>query len=208
MKKNLNAESAKKKIKLPIWAYLIYFLTALFLLTGVTFSKYVVGTNENDSARAVTFEDIAVSEIGDFFENGKLLLQPGVDLEKKAVVNFGGSETATYVFIAVNPAGWTVGSDNYGYTVQDGKISYSIDNSLWTYLMNDDEKYIYYIPLNVNEKLTNADIIKDGKVFVNDMLKNSELQSLTELTVEFRAVAVQSAGFENAQDAWKAVSTK
>ena len=187
MKKNLNAESAKKKIKLPIWAYLIYFLTALFLLTGVTFSKYVVGTNENDSARAVTFEDIAVSEIGDFFENGKLLLQPGVDLEKKAVVNF---------------------SDNYGYTVQDGKISYSIDNSLWTYLMNDDEKYIYYIPLNVNEKLTNADIIKDGKVFVNDMLKNSELQSLTELTVEFRAVAVQSAGFENAQDAWKAVSTK
>lgn len=32
MKKNLNAESAKKKIKLPIWAYLIYFLTALFLL--------------------------------------------------------------------------------------------------------------------------------------------------------------------------------
>ena len=36
----------------------------------------------SDSARVITFGDLTLTETGDFYEEGKLMIIPGVDLKK------------------------------------------------------------------------------------------------------------------------------
>lgn len=46
----------KKKFKLPPTAYLSYFLLALFLLSFVTFSRYVTSTDNSETGRSAIFQ--------------------------------------------------------------------------------------------------------------------------------------------------------
>ncbi|MGN0165551.1 MAG: hypothetical protein ACI39R_05155 [Lachnospiraceae bacterium] len=202
----------KNKNRLPVRAYLIYLSVFLFLLTGVTFSKYVASSNGTDSARVASIEDITVTETGSFIEDTKLLLQPGVDLEKKAVVNFGGSEVATYVFIEVSAPGWTKKDNHTAFSAGNGAVSWVIDD-FWTYLLSENDRDVYFAIVEPNRKLVNEDIIQDGIITVSSRLKNSELSYLNGLSLEFCAWAVQYDGFgnfdteaEHAQAAWDAVN--
>lgn len=210
----MEVQSMKKnnqKFRLPLRAWLMYLVVIAFLSTGVTLSRYVTSTTGNDSAGVITFHDITITETGDFYEEGKLLLQPGVDLEKKAVVNFGGSQAAVYVFLSSQAEGFAKQSDNMQFTALDGKISWQID-STWQYLLSENNTHVYYTALTPNTAIA-KEIISGGTVEVADTLKNSELQALPTLSVSFEATAVQADGFgnfaneaEHAKAAWNAVS--
>jgi len=52
----MNSDNQKKRIKLPLHAYLLYLLVASLLFTGVSFSSYVATTSGADSARVAKFE--------------------------------------------------------------------------------------------------------------------------------------------------------
>lgn len=205
----------KRRVKLPIRAYLLYLLLASFLLTGVTFSKYITVSQGGDAARVITMGDILLTESGDFYDdlNEKLMIVPGVDLAKKALLAYEGSEAACYLFIEVTAAQWET-EDHYIYSAAEGKIVWSVDD-FWTYLESEGNQHIYYRVLAPNVEIQDQDIIKEGKVVVSDLLTKTELGALSGLSLTLRATAVQLDGFgdypteaEHAQAAWSSVKSK
>lgn len=196
-------EKKIKKFRLPLRAWLLYLVLVAFLSTGVTLSKYVTSTQGGDSARIIKFGDISITETGDFTDE-KFRIQPGVNLNKTATIDFKGSEANTYVFLEVSTDTFTAAADNYTFSTVDEKIKWSVDKTNWTYLTSENGKYIYYKALTANTAF-NADIITDNTVYVSSQLLNSESQGITNLSVSFRGIAVQANGFPTASDAWEAV---
>lgn len=196
-------EKKIKKFRLPLRAWLLYLVLVAFLSTGVTLSKYVTSTQGGDSARIIKFGDISITETGDFTDE-KFRIQPGVNLNKTATIDFKGSEANTYVFLEVSTDTFTAVADNYTFSKVDEKIKWSVDKTNWTYLTSEKGKYIYYKALTANTAF-NADIITDNTVYVSSQLLNSEAQGITNLSVSFRGIAVQANGFPTANDAWEAV---
>lgn len=218
----------KRRVKLPIRAYLVYLLVVVSLTTGVTLSKYVAGTSASGSARIIKIGGIEVVE-----QTGNSLMKqtddgsrvfylvPGVDIEKKAYVNYGGSESASYVFVKIDATGWTQdSSDEYKFTAANGHISWKVDAENWTYLdASSDATYVYYKVVAPNEKLNGADIVADeGLITVSPELTNTELGGLAEgFGLSFEATAVQYDGWAadtssdsdaNVKKAWNSVKSK
>lgn len=46
----MDEQKKKKRVRLPLRAYLLYLLLVTFALTGVTFSRYVVSSDWGDGA--------------------------------------------------------------------------------------------------------------------------------------------------------------
>lgn len=200
----------KQKFRLSPRVWLMYLIVLAVLSTGVTLSRYVTSSSGDDQAGVIRFHDIRISETGSFYEAGTLLLQPGVDLEKKAVVEFGGSEAAVYVFLTVDTENFIKQDDNMQFTALDQKIRWQIDGS-WQYLLSEDQTHVYYMSLAPNTTLEQA-IIRNGAVLVSDEIIRTEMQNLDSLAVSFQATAVQSDGFgvsgteaDHAKKVWDAV---
>ena len=82
----------KRKIRLPFSAVLLYLALIAILLSGVTFSRYMAGTTVVDTARVASMKNITITETGNFTEQNKWVILPGVNLNKNAVIHFDGSE--------------------------------------------------------------------------------------------------------------------
>ena len=198
-----------KRVKLPLRAYLLYLLVASFLMTGVTFSKYIAASTGGDSARVATIQELSITESEGNYDtdnDGKKewVVIPGVDLKKDAKVSFGGSEAATYVFVKITAEKWTVGEDNKTYTISDGNtelMSFAVADG-WSYLAPG----VYYKTVAPNTALNEA-VIKDGTITVTRDVTEANIEK-TESSITLRAYAVQSSGFASAQDAWNSVSEK
>lgn len=199
---------------LSLRACMLYLLVSLFLVSGITLSRYVTLTNGGDGARVAVIRQLSITESGDFYEPSRLRIQPGVDLTKKAVVTFAGCEAAVYVFAQVQVSGWTLEPDGYTYTAAEGKLRWSMDSS-WTFLSSEGSDAVYYRVLAPNEILTDAPLIRDGLVQVSDTLRNSEIKALPALSAAFTATVVQYDGFgdfaaetAHANAAWNAVKDR
>lgn len=196
-----------RKKGVPLRAVLLYICLCTFVVIGVTFSKYIATSNGGDEARVVKFDDISITEEGDFVDSGedkgKLIVAPGVDIVKKATLDFAGSETASYIFVEVTANGFEQSSARE-FVSADGKISLAIDDS-WNVLPISDNKYAYYIALEPNTPLNSYPIIKDGVVDVDWTLKNSELKKLGALSIAFKATAVQTDG-RSAEATWALIN--
>ena len=200
-----------KIIRLPIQAYLSYLLLATFLLSGVTFSRYVTRTEGSDVARIATFGNVEIQESGSFNADGKLVIVPGIDLQKIATVIFEGSESATYMFVEIETGtSWKCDQDNKAFSVmiEDKELmTWSVADE-WTYLEPvTDNRRVYYRALLPNQALK-GNIIKENKITVSKDMTESELAGLADLYINFRATAVQSDGFESVSKAWLSLKTK
>lgn len=192
-KKNISENSPK--FRLPLRAYLTYILVATFLVTGVTYSKYVTRATGGDAARVMKMGDVTITETGDFYEDYGLRIIPGVDLEKKAVVTFEGSEATCYVFLEVYAENWST-ADNIEFIDEvNSKITWKMSDE-WMYLSSDGDKHIYYMIVEPNVNL-DKEIINQNVVCVSEELTNSEIKKYdaTSLNIKFQAIAVQYDGF-------------
>ncbi len=181
----------RMKYRLPIQAWLLYILAALFLTTGITLSKYITTTNGDDSAQIISFGDLSLTETGDFYEENRMLVQPGVDLEKKAVLSFAGADTAVYIFVRVKTADWDVNADHTQYSCLSEKIHWEIDSENWTYLQSDAQEAVYYKMLPANTALPETSLILEDTIHVSNTLKRSELEQLDDISISFQGYAVQ-----------------
>lgn len=207
-----------KRVKLPLRAYLLYLLVASFLMTGVTFSKYITASTGGDSARVATIQELNITESGSNgtgADAGKWVVIPGVPLEKDAEVTFGGSEAATYVFVKITAEKWTVGEDNMTYTISDGGkllMSWSVADE-WTCLLTATDGSRVYVYKTDNNNIVapntalNEAVIKDGTITVTRDVTEANI-AMTESTITLRAFAVQSSGFASDLAAWNSVSAK
>ena len=201
------------KVNIPMCiATLLFCLTLISVhFTSGLYAKYSVSDSGSDSARVISFGDLTLSESGDFYENNSLMIIPGVNLTKKATVDFAGSESATYVFVEIVPSdGW---QETYGYTfsyISNDKIAmqWSV-NEYWELLTDENGIYVYYRALVPNTALEGVDIIADnGRIFVSDQISKSELGSMVNISIKLRAAVVQAGGFANPEAAWNSVAAK
>lgn len=202
---------------------LLYLALIAAALSGVTFSRYVTGTTVSDSARVAMMKDLTVTETGMPDELDQRVILPGVDMTKKAVVDFKGSEMACYVFCEITANGWTRAADHFGYTAGNGLLSWAVDNTKWIFLQGDDSTSVYYCIVNANTVL-HADVLAGGgKITVSEDITRSQLNAVASpaapLSIKISATAVQYHGFserlpagytetDRAKAAWNAVKGK
>lgn len=215
----MSLENNSKKYKIPKHIYLIYLLIFTFLFTGVTFSKYIATSTGNDGSRIVKFGDITLTETGDFDSFGKMIITPGVNLNKKADVSFENSETASYIFLKVETgSSWIKDStDSYTFNALNKNINWAVDNTNWTFLKDETVASIYYMTVPANTQVDNKNILKGNLVNVSSSIKNSDLKALVpdNMDIKFTAYAMQYDGSSNETDehtralkAWNLVSSK
>ena len=94
----------------------MYILASLFLKTGITLSKYITTTNGSDAARLIAFGNLELTETGEFSERNHMLVQHGVNLNKRAVIQFEGAETAVYIFMRVDTSALDLDADSMRYS--------------------------------------------------------------------------------------------
>lgn len=213
-------QNKKAKFRLPFSAVLLYLALIAAALSGVTFSRYVTGTTVGDSARVAMMKELTVTETEGLEQR---VILPGVDMTKKAVVDFEGSEMACYVFCEITTNGWTRAADNFHYTAGSGILNWAVDSAKWTYLQEDGSTSVYYCIVNANTAL-HADVLaEDGKITVSADITRSQLDTLAAsaapLSIKISATAVQYHGFseglsagyteaDRAMAAWNAVKGK
>ena len=221
MKYNEKTER-KPKFRLPFSAVLLYLVLIATAVSGVTFSKYVTGTTVGDAARVAIMRDITVTETGNFAETDKWVITPGVDMIKKAVVNFKGSEMACYVFCEIKTTGWSRMNDNYSFAFSGGSgniLGWAVNNE-WEFLSGNGSESVYYRTVSANGGLT-ADVLADGgKITVSENITKTQLGLLPkDMQIKISATAVQYNGFseesgaeyteaQRALSAWNAVKNK
>ena len=210
-------QNKKAKFRLPFSAVLLYLALIAAALSGVTFSRYVTGTTVSDSARVAMMKELTVTETEGLDQR---VILPGVNMIKKAVVDFEGSEMACYVFCAITANGWTRAADNFHYTAGTGILNWAVDNTKWIFLQGDGSTSVYYCIVNANTVL-HADVLaEDGKITVSEDITRSQLDTLAApLSIKISATAVQYHGFseglpagyteaDRAMAAWNAVKGK
>ncbi len=208
----------KPKFRLPFSAVLLYLLLIAAAVSGVTFSKYVTGTTVGDTARVAIMRDITVTETGNFAETDKWVITPGVDMIKKAVVNFEGSEMACYVFCKIKTTGWSR-LDEHSFAFSGGGeniLGWAVNND-WKFLSGNGSEAVYYRIVSANTVLQ-ADVLADGgKITVSENITKTQLGLLPkDMQIKISAAAVQYNGIsegeyteeQRALAAWEAVKNK
>lgn len=212
----------KPKFRLPFSAALLYLALIAAAVSGVTFSRYMTGTTVGDTARVAIMRDITVTETGNFAETDKWVITPGVDMIKKAVVNFEGSEMACYVFCEIKTTGWSrLDEHSFAFFSGGGEniLGWAVNND-WKFLSGNGSEAVYYRTVSANSGLT-ADVLADGgKITVSENITKTQLDSLPkDMQIKISATAVQYNGFsegstaeyteaQRALAAWNAVKNK
>ena len=175
-------------------------------LTSGLYARYVTRDSGYDSGRVIKFNQLVITEEGDFvdLENGnkQFVFIPGVPLEKKITINFGGSEAATIVFVEVNAPNWTV-TNQKNYKAANEQLTWSVVDE-WNYLEGQNGKYVYYQTLNPNDKLDSGFILGD-EVAVSREGLITLYANYSETNFTVTAYAVQANGFDTVSDAWKSL---
>ena len=197
----------KRKTGLPFSAVLLYLAVIATVLSGITFSRYMTGTTVAGTARVASMKNITISETGNFTEQNKWIILPGVDLKKNAMIHFEGSEMACYVFLRIETAGWQR-TGQYAYACPiDGTeaLQWTVDPT-WIFLFGDDGGAVYYRIVRAGNEFDAMVLGNEGTILVDKNLTRTQLARLTEhltsdLSIEIGATAVQYHGFsENPED--------
>lgn len=213
----MDEQKKKKRVRLPLRAYLLYLLVVTFALTGVTFSRYVTSSDGGDAARVAVIRDLTVTEMGDVpADGGRWLLAPGVELTKNAVVTLESSEMACYVFLELETEGWQR-TGTHSYAIQDGGgtalSAWGVD-AAWQLLHGGTDSAVYYQIVPANTPFSAAVLRDDGRITVSADVTASRLRALadTGLRIDIQAAAVQYQGLDDGMDsttraeaAWSAV---
>lgn len=192
----------KQKFHLPLRAYLLYLVLISFMLTGVTFSKYVTSSYSSDSARVARLGELYITENGTKYDGEvKWNIVPGVDITKNAVLHFGDSELACYVFFEVETTGFVANGKDYSYgellkfRIADGWDSFNSNGST-----------VYYIAAEPGRSIDKEVFADGGKITVSKDLTASEIETIANsISITVNATAVQCGGFDSAESAYNAV---
>ena len=211
----------KSNFRLPFSAVLLYIVLIAAAVSGVTFSRYVTGTTVGDAARVAIMRDITVTETGNSSGTDKWVITPGVDMIKKAVVNFEGSEMACYVFCEIKTTGWSR-LDEHSFAFSGGGeniLGWAVNNN-WRFLSGNGSEAVYYCIVSANTVLQADVLAEGGKITVSENITKTQLGLLPkDMQIKISATAVQYNGFsegsaaeyteaERALSAWNAVKNR
>ena len=204
------AKKSRNGIGLPMWIACI--LLCLVLLTVYLskdlYAKYATGDRSGMEARVAGYGALTLTETGDFSPGTAAIVLPGVNLTKRAVVDFAGGEVSSYVFAEITLSGHWSTADQRTFTVRSGEkvlLSWAVEAG-WQYLTEEPGgTYVFYRALDANQEL-HADLIANGGLItVSDAMTAAEVATLNDLFINLRATAVQANGFKTPAAAWASV---
>lgn len=206
-KKKISFGSAMMKIAASLFCLV---LISTSMLSGL-YARYTTDSTGGDSARVIKFGNITLTETGSFVKEKELIVIPGVDLTKKVMVSFDGSEASTLIFIEITPSShWnTSNNQSFSANVNEKNIMSFDISSDWKFLKLENGSYIYYYytTLAPNTPIENVDIIaNDGKITVSKNINHNDVTLMNDITLNISATVVQSGGFESVSDAWSSLS--
>lgn len=193
------------KLETSFRTYVLYFLILSLLISGVTFSKYVTKSEGSDLARVSSIGDVEITEIGDFYEDGKLWIIPGVNPDMRAIANYEGSESVSYLFLRVDADSFTKVSSDEFVIEGDGEelVKWGMESG-WNYLLEDKGEYVYYIEVPANE-VVEKDIVAENKVYVSKYVTEDKLEEWGSLYIKLNIKAIQKGNF-TAEQAWNSLN--
>lgn len=185
-----------------LMAFVLFWLVMVttYLSVGL-YAKYSTGGKGKDDARVISFNQLVVAENGEDNATGQeYIFAPGVNLAKDITVSFGGSESDTFVFVELDTPGWTQDAAKYAFALTRGDatiMSWEVDGE-WSYLSSADNKHVYYMLLDANNKLDEQKVIKDGVITV-PVATQANYNALAGINLNINATAqvVQANGFYN-----------
>lgn len=206
-------KTKKFKLSINFFDVALVMLCAVLVLSrfmGGFYAAYTTKNDSGDSARVIKFGDITLTEtLGDAI-GGKLIVTPGVDIKKSAEITFGGSESATYVFVEIALVGdWTFDGSKTFSIKRDSMALMSWTVGDWSYVdgTGADDKYAFYKLLEPNAVLNKVEVIKEERITVHETVTKGELKDLCNaVEISITATVVQSIGFVDAKEAWASVS--
>lgn len=216
---------ARAKVNIPIClAGVLLCLTMFSLhLAGGIVARYTTTTDGADNARVIEFEQLTVADT----TPASNIVIPGVPISWNPKVSFGGSESATYLFLEVyltnGSDSWTVSGtnkeiytslyhdDDFNDSTPDGPgLTWTLAGG-WTYLDGSSNPYVYYRALDPNDPQSGLAVIRESKLTVASTLLAADLQKIKNaggnLGIEFAASVVQSNGFASVQAAWNSLES-
>lgn len=198
------------RVNVPIFmACVLLCLTLISMhLTSGLYARYTNQLNEDDAAEVVEFGNLTFTESGDFGNGEEVFLIPGVDLTKRAVINFEGSETATYIFAEINLSSVWETKDNRTFTISSEDkvlVEWKVVND-WYFLDNDNGKYVFYQSNGMNQRFSQDLIAEEGKIKVSEYITVAEIENLSDIFINIRASAVQNSGFDSPMSAWNSIN--
>lgn len=181
-------------------------LVSIYLTSGL-YARYMSSATGNDSARVIQFGNITLTEEGSSpMYDGEFVIIPGVDITKNPIVNFEGSEAATFVFVEIELSSHWETDNQRDFTALNGGVTWSV-NSTWKHHISIGTKHVYYVELSPNNALENQAVIVDGKIKVSSSVTASDLATLADMSIDLHATAIQANGFASAAEAWNLIST-
>ena len=128
-------------------------------------------------------------------ENIKVI--PGSDIDKDPTVTVKAGAEACYLFLKVTATGWT--SNN---------VTYTVDNTVWKPYEENGVVVAYYTEINsYTETDTDYNVLTGMKVEVKTGLTKEEAKTLTNMSLTFKAAAVQKDNVKTVAEAYGLVKT-
>jgi hypothetical protein len=190
--------------------------------TSGLYAKYVSKGSGEDGARMIKFNELRVTETGDFVTSAvgqnMFMFAPGIPLEKDVEVEFGGSEAATIIFVLLETEGFST-TNGVDFVDSQNLLSWSAavasDNpaqnkGIWTYLaeVSGGNKHVYYKLLDPNQPLSASDFIYNGTINVSENGDINIYNSFPTTKLNITVFAVQANGFDSTKDAWNSINSK
>lgn len=204
---------ARAKVNIPICLAGVLLCLTMFSLhfAGGIVARYITTTDSGDSARVIEFQQLTVADT----TPASNIVIPGVSISWNPNISFGGSESATYLFLEVHLSNgsttWqfdAVGEKTFTALYHDDHINYNGTDPVpgmtwavadgWTYLKGTSDPYVYYRSLGPNSPQSHLAVIQESQLTVADTLLADDLLTITSggnLGIEFAASVVQSNGF-------------
>ena len=192
----------KKKIAISIVAFALVLCCAI----GGTLAWLTAESAKVTNTFTVGDIDITLDETKPEGKEAKII--PGTNIEKDPKVSVLKDSEACWLFVKVEEKNWPTVTNTDGTR----KISYSVDNSVWTKGDGKDiPANVYYCEVSAADAakgvsyyiLKGDDTYKNGVVNVSGNLTKTEMEKITDKpTLTFTAYAVQSENVTTAADAW------
>ena len=189
---------------------LVMVCISTWMMDGL-FAKYRTSSSGQDNARVIGFGNLTLTEEGDFgTDGGQGYFAPGMNLKKQAIVNFTGSESATYVFMEVTLSEhWKKADDGQTFFIQredatEKQLEWAVAGdwltedkegqkflTMNTNTITNENTYVYYRALSPNEKLTDAKFFanmgNDGNewnVTVSPSIKRADIANIKKYIID------------------------
>ncbi len=173
----------KIAIKIPLKSWLLYLCVALFLTTGVTFSRYIATSSTSGGSRVAQFGDLILTET----TGADYTVIPGVPIAKDPKLTM--SQSAVAVRVTVELAfGSQWQREGNRFSSPHSLLSFQVAQG-WTYKGQEGTSFYFSRDLAPGEGLTQQAIIENNEITVSASVSYEDFYRLDPADLEIAVSA-------------------